>query len=78
MSVLQQLLMETPLTCCKNIRDSARVNVKMKFRLPSHKNMLCVQMVYMQVQKWTSSRSCLEQRWVRWALESGFGNLLWR
>lgn len=78
MSVLQQLLMETSLTCCKNIHDGVGLNVKMKFRLPSHKNVLCVQMAYCRCRSGLPSCSCLEQRWVRWALESGFfGDLLW-
>lgn len=34
------MLRETPLTCYENIHDGAGLNVKMKFKLPSHKNVL--------------------------------------
>lgn len=49
MSMLQQLLLETPLTCFKNIHSCVGLNVKMKSRLPFHKNMFCDQMVSVHV-----------------------------
>lgn len=64
MSMLQQLLLETPLTCFKTIHSCVGLNVKMKFRLPFHKNVFCDQMVSVQVQKWTPSRSLQGQMWI--------------
>lgn len=62
MSILQQLLLETPLTCCKNIHSCVGLNVKTK--LPFHKNVFCDQMVSVQVQKWTPSCSYRGKMWI--------------